>query len=154
MDEYIYSQTVHKDFHGIMSYLIKYIRENHGEKYLKSFFESSAAKIYKPLIKRIKENGLVEIKKHLERTFTMEDGKFDLKFNGNRITFIVKKCPAIWFMKDNKMEIDEEFCKYSTEIVNKAIAKEGSYNFKVNYDQENGSCIQEFWKGVKNDISK
>lgn len=149
MDEYIYSQTVHKNFHGLMSYLIKFIRENHGEKHLESFFSSSAVYIYKPLIKRIKDNGLVEIKKHLEKTFSIEDGEFDLKFKDNRITFNVKKCPAICFMKDKKIEIDKDFCKYSTEVVNKSIAKECSYNFKVDYNQEKGSCIQIFWKEDK-----
>jgi hypothetical protein len=152
MDDYIYSQSVHKDFHGILNYLIKFIRENHGEKHLKSFFTESAAYVYRPLIRRIKDNGLIEMKKHLEKTFKMEDGEFDLKFNNNRITFIVKKCPAIWFMKDKRIEIDKDFCKYSTEAVNKSMAGECGYNFKVTYIQEKGSCIQEYWKEEKNDI--
>lgn len=154
MDNYIYSQTVHKDFHGIMNYLISFIRNNHGEEHLESFFKKSASYIYKPLIDRVKKNGLMEIKKHLERTFTSEDGKFDLKFDNDRITFIVKKCPAIFFMKDKKMETDKDFCKYSTEIVNKTIAQECDCNFKVDYDIEKGCCIQEFWKELKNDYGK
>jgi len=149
LDEYIYSQSVHKDFHGIMNYLIKYLRENHGEKHLESFFKEASAYIYKPLIERVKKNGLIEIKKHLERTFSMEDGKFDLDYEENKLVFNVKKCPAIWHMKDKKLEIDKEFCKISTEIVSAVVAKECGYYFSVEYDQENGKCIQKFWKEEK-----
>ena len=79
----------------------------------------------------------------------MEDGKFDLDYEENKLVFNVKKCPAIWHMKDKKLEIDKEFCKISTEIVSTAVAKECGYNFKVEYDQENGKCIQKFWKEEK-----
>jgi len=151
MDDYIYSQSVHKDFYIVMNYLIKFIRENYEEKYLESFFNNSAAYIYKPLINRIRDNGLIEIKKHLEKIFSIENGEFNLSFreNEDKLIFEVKKCPAICYMKNNKIEIDKDFCKYSTEVVNKSIAKECNYNFKVDYNQENGSCIQIFWKEGK-----
>ena len=149
MDEYIYSQSVHKDFHGIMNFLIKFIRENHGEKHMEAFFTGAAAYIYKPLIERIRKNGLTEMKKHIEKVFSMEDGKVVSKLEDNHLVCNVKKCPAIYFMKDHKMEIDKNFCKSSTEIVNRSIAKECGYNFKVDYNQEKGSCIQEFWKEDK-----
>lgn len=149
MDEYIYSQSVHKDFHGITSYLMKFIRENYGKEHLESFFTEAAGYIYKPLIERIKKNGLIEMKKHLERTFSMEEGKFDLDYKDNELIFKVKRCPAIWHMKDNKLEVDKDFCKSSTETVNKSIAKECGYDFSLEYDQENGKCIQKFWKEEK-----
>jgi hypothetical protein len=149
LNEYIYSQPVHKDFHGIISYLIKFIRKNYGESEVESFFKEASAYIYKPLIERVKKNGLVEIKKHLERIFSMENGDFDLDYNENKLVFNVRKCPAIWHMKDKKFEIDREFCKFSTEIVSAAIARECGYNFKVEYDQEKGKCTQKFWKDGK-----
>jgi hypothetical protein len=67
----------------------------------------------------------------------------------NHLICKVKKCPAISFMKDHKVEIDKDFCKCSTELVNKSIAKECGYSFKVDYDQEKGKCVQEFWKEDK-----
>ena len=149
MDEYIYSQTVHKDFHGIVSYLFGYLRVHFGEKNLDKFLKDSASYIYKPLIDRIKKSGLKEMKKHLEITFSKEDGKFDTEFKDNQLFFKVKRCPAIWHMKDKKFEIDKEFCKCSTEIVNTVIAKESGYNFNLEYDQENGKCMQKFWKEEK-----
>ena len=59
MDDYIYSQSVHKDFHQVMSFLIKFIRDNHGDQHMETFFTRAAAYIYKPLIERIKKNNLI-----------------------------------------------------------------------------------------------
>jgi hypothetical protein len=149
MDKYIYSQSVHKDFHGVMSFLIKFIRENYGEKYMYGFFTDSAKYIYKPLVKRIKENGLNEMKQHIEKVFSMEDGTLEIELKENHLICKVKKCPAISFMKTSKVEIDKDFCKCSTDMVNSTIAKESGYNFKIDYDQEKGSCIQQFWRESK-----
>ena len=149
MNEYIYSQPVHKDFQILMSFLIKYLRENHGEESLEIFFKEASKYIYEPLIKRIKKNGLAEMREHLKRNFSNENGKFNLEYKNNKIIFKVKKCPAIWYMKNNGIKIDSFFCKTSTEIVNKAIAKECGYNFSVEYDQDNGKCVQKFWKEDK-----
>ncbi|MCL5072764.1 MAG: hypothetical protein M1308_18000, partial [Actinobacteria bacterium] len=135
--------------HGVMNFLIKFIRENHGEKHLEAFFTYAAAYIYKPLIERIRKNGLTEMKQHIEKVFSMEGGKVVFKIEDNYLVCNIKKCPAIYFMKDHKMEIDKNFCKSSTEIVNRSIAKESGYSFKVDYDQEKGSCIQKFWKENK-----
>lgn len=55
MDEYIYLQSVHKDFHGVLSYIMKFIRKNYGEKHLEEFFTNLTPYIYSPLIKRIKK---------------------------------------------------------------------------------------------------
>ncbi|MCK5567272.1 MAG: hypothetical protein KAI62_05125 [Actinomycetia bacterium] len=146
MDDYIYSQSVHKDFHGVMNYLIKFIRDNHGEQHMETFFTRTAAYIYKPLIERIKKNNLIEMKKHLEKVFTMEGGKFDIDYKNGEIIFKVNRCPAIWNIKDHNNKIDKDFCKCSTELVNKSIAKECNYNFSVEYDQEKGQCVQRFWE--------
>ncbi len=146
MDEYIYSQSIHKDFHEIINYIIKYLKECYGKHYLESFFEKAAAYIYKPLIERIKNNGLLEMKKHLERTFSMEKGVYELTYNTDELVFIVKKCPAIWHMKDKKIKIDKDFCKTSTDIVSKTISQKCGYCYSVQFNQKNGKCIQKFWK--------
>ena len=147
MDEYIYSQSVHKDFHGVTSYLIEFIRDNHGKGHMEKFFTDSAAYIYKPLIDRIKKNGLSEIKKHYSRVFDMEDGKYSFEGdNDQKVVFIVERCPAIWHMKDTGSDIDKDYCHCSTELVNKAIAGECGFKFSVDYDQDKGQCVQKFWK--------
>lgn len=146
MDEYIYSQSIHKDFHGVMSYLIKFIRESHSQKHMEEFFSQAASYNYKPLIDRIKKNGLIEMKKHLERVFSMENGEFELEFENSKLAFEVRKCPAIWYMKDNDQEVDKDFCRCSTELVNQSIARECGYNFSVKYDQDKGQCVQKFWE--------
>ena len=147
MDEYIYSQSVHKDFHEIMSFLIKFLDENHGKGHMENFFSKASVYIYKPLIVRIRENGLDEMEKHLKRVFDSEKGKYKITSKKDKqIIFKVIKCPAILYLKKTGSEINKNFCLCSTELVNKAIAKECGYNFSVEYDQENGKCVQRFWR--------
>ena len=147
MDEYIYSQSVHKDFHGIMSFLIKFIRKKHGARHMDRFFTDAAVYIYRPLIQRIKEKGLQEIKKHFSRVFDAEDGKYRFqKDTEEELVFRVDRCPPIWHMKDSGAVIDERFCHCCTELVNTAIAEECGFRFSVDYDQEKGSCLQRFWR--------
>lgn len=147
--EYMYSQSVHKDFHKVTSMIIQYIRENYGEKVLRSFFEQIAVVIYKPLIERINKNGLVEMKKHVERTFLLEEGEVKSVYKDNKLNFHVTKCPAITHMNDKGFKVDKDFCKMATEIVNKTIAQNCGYNFLVEFDQKNGRCVQKFWKEAK-----
>lgn len=147
MDDYIYSQSVHKDFHGIMGYLIKFMRDNHGQDHMKKFFRDSAKYIYRPLIDRIREKGLSEIRKHYEKVFDMEEGKCSFKTGGSgELIMEVQRCPAIWHMKDTGTEIDKDFCLCSTQLVNESMAEECGTGFSVEYDQDNGKCIQRFWK--------
>ncbi len=59
--------------------------------------------------------------------------------------FIVNKV-GVSGMKDTGSDIDKDFCLCSTELVNKSIARECGYEFSVKYDQQNGKCIQKFWR--------
>lgn len=161
MIEEIYNEKVALHVHSIMNFYIKFLKENYGDEGLESFFSEKALYIYKrSLIKRIKDNGLIEMKKHLEKIFSLEGGKFNIDYKENELIFKVEKCPAIWNLKDRSLDIDEliddrnrevdkDFCKAETYIVNKALAKECGFNFSVDYDQENGKCVQRFWKEVK-----
>jgi hypothetical protein len=123
------------------------MRENYGEEHMERFFSDSAVYIYRPLIGRIKKNGLSEVKKHYQKVFDMEEGRYSFG-SGNRRELILKveKCPAIWHMKDTGSEIDKDYCYCSTELVNKAIARECGFEFSVDYDQDKGRCMQRFWK--------
>ncbi|MBC7333553.1 MAG: hypothetical protein H5T85_03690 [Actinobacteria bacterium] len=152
MIEYIYLQPVHKDFHIVLNFLIEFLRENYGEERLEDFFVKASRYIYQPLIQRVKNNGIVEIEKHLRAIFTKEDGEFHIGYKGQELIFEVIKCPAIWYMKANKIEISKCYCKISTEIVTQIIMKECGYCFSVEYDQHNGRCIQKFWKEDQNDF--
>lgn len=145
MDDYIYSVTAHKDFHIILNDLIKIVRNNFGDEFLKNFLKNRAKYIYKPLIKRIKNNGFIELNNHLKKIFTAEGGKFDLEYTDNRIDFKVCKCPALDHLSKNNIQIDNDFCLCSTSIINKAIAEECNYNFSLEYDLIKKSCKQIFW---------
>ena len=147
MDEYIYSQSVHKDFHQVMSFLIDFLGKNYKSESVKEFFLESTPYIYRPFIERIRKNGLSEISKHYRRIFDMECGDYIIERDTDKEVLLkVKKCPAIWNMKEAGFIINKDFCFYTTELVNKVIAGECGYEFSVEYDQENGKCSQRFWR--------
>jgi len=146
MDDYIYSVPVHKDFHIVLNDIIKIARNNFDEDFLKNFLRNKALTIYEPLVKRIRRNGLIEIKEHFEKIFNAEGGQYLIDHRDNRINIAVHRCPALDHLAEKNIEIDRDFCRFSTGIINKIIAEECGYNFSLEYDQDNKSCRQSFWK--------
>jgi len=79
-----------------------------------------------------------------------------MKRDSETLTIEVKKCPAIQpareHMERRNMKIPGVFCKLCTEVVNKVIARESGCKFLVEYNQDEGKCIQKFWRN-SNDCS-
>ena len=149
MDEYLYHQSVHKDFHGILGLIFDYLRDNYGEKELARIFKNIAKEIYSPLIKDIKEKGLSAAEDHLKKVMDLENGKYDVKWDDGTLVFKVTKCPAIHHIKDKGQNISENYCRITTELVTGVISEEAGYKFSVDYNQDKGTCTQKFWKEDK-----
>ena len=62
--------NVHKDFHGAMSYGLKYVYENYGKQGVKQYLTNLANTIYSPLSKDLAENGLKGLEKHWKKSLT------------------------------------------------------------------------------------
>jgi hypothetical protein len=137
--------NVHKDFHGALSYGIQFLVDNYGMDGLKKYLRGLAKSVYAPLAKDLKEDGLCAIRKHYEDIFTLEGGKFEFREEDDTLVFDVKECPAIAHMKAQGYEISPHFCEH-TRILNEAICNEAGYSSSVDYNQEEGRCVQRFWK--------
>jgi len=137
--------SVHKDFHGALSCCLEYIYKKYGEKELDMCLRQIARNVYKPLIESLKSRGLAALEEHWRRIFTIEGGDFDLHYDGDVLVLNVKKCPAIWHMRERGYRIFEKFCEHCR-IVNDEICKAAGYNSSVDYDQDAGSCTQKFWR--------
>jgi hypothetical protein len=150
MEEYLYKQPVDVDSHGQLGSIIFYLLNQYGEKETESIMESITEDIYKTLISKIKKNGIVEFEKHFKEIMTLEKGVYKIKRDDENLTIEVCKCPAIQPAKEHmerrNMKIPEVFCKLCTEVVNKVIARESGYNFLIDYNQDEGKCIQKFWR--------
>ena len=139
---------VHKDFHGAMSFGLKYVYDNYGDNGIKEYSENLANTVYSPLSKTLKKNGLRELEKHWKKIFDLEDADYKLFYEDNVLNLKINKCPAISHMKKYGYEIFEGFCEHC-KILNAEICKNAGYQSSIEYDQNKGKCLQKFWKEEK-----
>ncbi|MFH1008793.1 MAG: hypothetical protein V1800_15055 [Candidatus Latescibacterota bacterium] len=137
--------NVHKDFHGAMSYGMQHVCERYGEEAMAEFLERVAKGVYGPLSERLKKEGLTALEEHWRHIFTIEEGDFDLGYEGDQLVLHVHQCPAIHHMQAHGYAIAERYCEH-TRLVNEGICRAAGYECSVEYDQEKGRCVQSFWK--------
>ena len=137
---------VHKDFHGAISYGLKYVYDNYGDNGVKEYLEDLANTVYSPLSKALKKSGLRELEKHWKKIFDLEDADYKLFYEDNVLNLKINKCPAISHMKKYGYEIFEGFCEHC-KILNAKICENAGYQSSIEYDQNKGKCLQKFWKG-------
>lgn len=137
--------NVHKDFHGALSYGIQFLVDNYGLEGLQKYLDGLSSSVYAPLVKDLEEQGLDALRKHFDEIFTLEKGKFEFREEDNALVFDVKECPAIAHMKAQGYEISPHFCEH-TRMLNEAICTKAGYQSSVDYNQEEGRCVQRFWK--------
>lgn len=150
MDEYLYKQSVDRDSHGQLCSIFYYLEKKYGRKETINIIQSIAMDIYRPLIDKIKKNGLLEYEKHFRQIMELEGGKFKIMRNKNSLVINLENCPAVEparnHMDRRNMKMPDIYCRLTTGVVNDIIALEAGYKFKLDYDQQNGKCVQKFWK--------
>lgn len=137
--------NVHKDFHGALSYGIRFLAERYGEDKMRTFLYGLGSTVYKPLVEAIRQRGLPAMQEHLEQVFQSEGGDVESVIDGEVLVFQVHRCPAIQHMKEKGYDIAPHFCEH-TRIVNEAVCGDAGYACSVEYDQEVGQCVQRFWR--------
>ena len=137
--------NVHKDFHGALSYGIRFLTERYGEEKMRSFLLGLGQTVYKPLGDALQKEGLSALETHLVSTFEAEDGVVESELKDEELIFRVHECPAIAHMKANGYAIAENFCEH-TRLVNESICAGRGYACSVDYDQDAGRCVQRFWR--------
>ena len=150
MDEYLFKQSVDMDSHGQLSSIFYYLEKKYGKKEAITIVEDITREIYRPLIEKIKKNGLVEFEKHFKQVMALEKGIYNINRDNNTLEIIIEKCPAIGpareHMEKRNMKMPDSFCSLTTGVVNTIIAREASYRFSLKHDQKKGKCTQKFWK--------
>lgn len=139
--------NAHKDFHGCLSFGLKFLAKNYGRAEVEEYLRRVARNVYAPLIESIRARGLPALEDHWERVMTLEDADFDLRYDDDSLVLEVRKCPAIHHMREFGYQVCEEFCE-STRIVNYEICRQAGCSASAEYDQVNGRCVQRFRKGL------
>ena len=136
----------HPDFHIAMNLSLKYVEENFGPDGVKEFLRQFANAYYKPLKEKIKKQGLLPLKKHIEQIYKKEGGKIEISFNKDMLKVFVKKCPAISHIKKNCVPVAKTFSE-TTKTVYSTLVEGTGYQFELaEYDNKTGKAILIFTK--------
>lgn len=142
------NKYLHRDFHVSGDIGLGYVGEKYGDNGAKEYLRRYATAYYKPLVEAIKNNGLVELKKHIENIYEIEEALDVLKttLTKNELLIEVDHCPAIAYMKSightpSKWYIEE------TRTVNETIADNSDLGFEMlSYDTESGKTKYRFFR--------
>jgi hypothetical protein len=139
------NEYLHKDFHGALCYVIKYLDEKFGQSVTLEFLKQVGKEVFAWLIEELKEDGLIALERHFKKIFELENGKADFQMEKNRLTINVSECPAISHLKSVGQLFTDRYC-LATVFVNKTICEQAGYECSCQYNPHEGKCIQKFWK--------
>ncbi len=136
-------QYLHKDFHGAMSYCMQFVADRYGKEELEDYLREVARTVFNELIEEIKERGLTAWREHIERIFTLEEGKFSIEEKEGGFDLRVDCCPAVEHIPARGYPLYDEFCA-STIVVNNEIAKQAGVWTRTTLGEKLATCLQEF----------
>ena len=136
---------LHRDFHGAMCFVIKYLDDTCGPDATAEYLHQVGQTVYEPLIDRLREEGLSALEEHWRNTFTREGGRFSLSYEGDTLVLTVEECPAVSHLRTRGQLSTERFCE-TTVVVNDAICGSAGYACSCQYASGEGRCVQRFWK--------
>ena len=139
------NEYLHKDFHGALCYMIKYLDENFGTEATDEYLAQIGKTYFMPLSEKLKQDGLGALQAHWRHIFQKEQGTFKLYYENNKLVLEVEVCPAIAHLKTRGLFATERYCM-TTRVVNKTICQEAGYKCSCDYSPSKGKCIQKFWK--------
>lgn len=136
---------IHKDFHGIHSFILEYVQERYGDAFLEKGLRRIGQIVYAPVAKNLAKQGLDYLEEYWREIFEAEDGEISTRREGETLVLEVKKCPAIAHLHAKGMPVARRFCDH-TRIINEEICRAAGYESDVEYDQQHGRCVQRFRK--------
>ncbi len=137
--------NVHKDFHGALSFGLKFLEEQYGMDGTREFLQGLAETVYAPLVADLRERGLCALRDHWQTVFDLEQGEIEQVLRDDVLTLTVKRCPAVAHMKERGYRIAPHHCE-QTRAINEAVCRAAGYASSTEYDQDAGTCVQKFWK--------
>ncbi len=139
------SEYLHRDFHGVLCYSIKYLDENYGPEATRRYLQQVGETVYSPLIESLRREGLPALERHWRDVFTKESGRFELSYEGGTLVLTVYECPAIAHLKRVNQLFTERYCE-TTVVVNETICRRAGYRCSCEYERGEGRCVQRFWR--------
>ncbi|MCL2518240.1 MAG: hypothetical protein FWF15_06720 [Oscillospiraceae bacterium] len=142
------NKYLHRDFHISGDQGIAYVGKNYGDEGVIDYLTRFVKNYYKPLIEKIKAEGLSGLMSHIEKIYEIEEASdaLSISLNENILTVEIAYCPAIKFMLESGYEPSRWYIE-TTRTVNNVIAAESGFQFElIDYNIENGKALYRFIK--------
>lgn len=136
---------LHKDFHGALSTGIEYIDQHYGEEAVREYLRQFVAAYYAPLIREVRQRGLVALKEHFEKVYAIESGQVAIVLSDSELLIRVEACPAVTHMRDHDYKIARLWVETSR-TVNEALCEGTPFAAELlEYDGQTGRSVQRFF---------
>lgn len=136
----------HQDFHGALSASIDYLHDNYGEQAVRQYLWQFAKSFYAPLTAALNSHGLVAVKEHFNRIYSLEGGSAHFEMAENELRIEVDACPAVTHMRRHGYPVARLF-QETTNTVNQAICDGTPFVAElVEYEEQSGRSVQRFYR--------
>lgn len=125
------NKYLHQDFHGALSAGIEYLDRHYGEEAVCRYLRQFTSSFYSPLIKSLKERGLIALKEHFEKIYESERGKIKIILSKDELILKVEACPAVIHIRQQGYPLARLFYE-TTKTVNEALCEGTPYVIRQN----------------------
>lgn len=92
---------------------------------------------------------MIAIKEHYEKIYKIEAAEFSMKFTEEELVIQISASPAVVHIKTSGHTVSEPFME-TVNTINKTICQDTPFDFELlEYNKENGACIQRFYRRSK-----
>lgn len=140
------NKYLHMDFHILCDHGISYVGNKHGNNAVVELLRNFTVAYHAPLIDRIKDSGLPELKQYIENTYTAEGADDAVKtvLGDDSLDVEIEYCPAVRFMNNTSHSPSKWFIE-TTRTVYKTIAEQANLDFIVKeYNPQTGKTSFRF----------
>ncbi|MBQ7574780.1 MAG: hypothetical protein IJT23_11080 [Clostridia bacterium] len=141
------NKYLHRDFHLLGDLALTYCGEKFGDDGVGQFLCEYTKTYYRPIIEKIRKNGLSEIKTWIENTYAVEEASdlLHTRLTENTLGIKVDKSPVIEYMHSLGQQAGKYYIE-ETRTLYGVIADECDMEFYLDYYNENGAAKFEFRK--------
>lgn len=140
------NKYLHKDFHGALSAGLQYLEQHYGEDAVRQYLRQFASSFYAPLIKALRERGLIAFKEHFEKIYQIEGGSIQIIFSEDELVLNVEACPAVAHMREHGYPVARLFYE-TVKTVNETLCEGTPFSAELlEYDEQTGHSIQRFFR--------
>ena len=139
---------LHPDFHNSLARGVEYIAEHYGEKGLREYLTKFTLAFHKPLLAKVKEQGIAAVADYLRWLYDTEKAPEALTIDESEdvLNVSISYCPAVKHLKSRDIIPHESF-ERTTSIVYDVIAAESGFGFEmISYDHDTGAARFRFYK--------